>query len=164
MRSQTSERRDDVSPYLMVACVHVPLRKLPERFPTAWGYLIKLLCLCAGAKNRYTCLHWANNRYILIRSKKRTTRAIFLAHEKPLHISFFAWTAVINMRPPKSWWVTVLSFCMVHIHMWVLCFRHHTHYTVLLLLYSTVAILQLYTCTTCVIVTSLAYEQDWNRD
>ena len=35
-------RSDDVSPYLMVACVQVPVRNFPERLPTAWAYLSKL--------------------------------------------------------------------------------------------------------------------------
>ena len=42
---QNSERSDDVSPYLTVACVQVPVRNFPERFPTAWLYLIKLFLL-----------------------------------------------------------------------------------------------------------------------
>ena len=38
---------------------------------------------------------------------------------------FCAWTAVVNMRPPKSWWVTLFSFCMVHIYIYECfdCFR-----------------------------------------
>ena len=45
-----SERSDEVSPYLMVACAQVPVRKFKERLPTACIYLIKLfllpLCIC----------------------------------------------------------------------------------------------------------------------
>ena len=37
---QTSERTDDVSPYLMVNCAKVPVRKFPERLPTGCHYLI----------------------------------------------------------------------------------------------------------------------------
>ena len=47
---QTSERSDDVSPYLMVSCGQVPVRKFPERLPTRCLYLIKLVfppwCVC----------------------------------------------------------------------------------------------------------------------
>ena len=40
----------------MVSCTHVPVRKFPERLPTAWAYLIKLffhpwcvlVCWCIG--------------------------------------------------------------------------------------------------------------------
>ena len=35
---QTSERSDEVSPYLTVSCTRVPVRKFPERLPTAWAY------------------------------------------------------------------------------------------------------------------------------
>ena len=47
---QNSKRSDGVPPYLMVACVEVPVRKLQERLPIAWVYLIKLFslpCVCA---------------------------------------------------------------------------------------------------------------------
>ena len=38
MRSR--RRSDDVSPYLMVSCGRVLVRKFPERLLTAWAYLI----------------------------------------------------------------------------------------------------------------------------
>ena len=49
---QTSERSDNVCPYLMVACVQVPVRKFPERLCTAWRYFKKCsffpcVCTCA---------------------------------------------------------------------------------------------------------------------
>ena len=34
-----SVRSNDISPYLMVACVQLPVRKFPERLRTAWFYL-----------------------------------------------------------------------------------------------------------------------------
>ena len=40
---ENSERSGEVSPYLMVACVQVPVRTFPERLPTACLYLIRLL-------------------------------------------------------------------------------------------------------------------------
>ena len=42
---QTWELSDEVSPYLTVACVQVPVRKFPERLPTAYLYLIRLFFL-----------------------------------------------------------------------------------------------------------------------
>ena len=38
-----SRIRNEVSPYLRVACVQLPMRKLPERLPTAWVCFLKLL-------------------------------------------------------------------------------------------------------------------------
>ena len=90
--------------------------------------------------------------------------------------SFCAWTAEINMRPPKSWWceqqqLQFFSFCVVHIftiriyvcmyvRVWV--FRLfswlHSPYT------SSTAVEYLAIYDVRVIATSLAYEQDWNRD
>ena len=54
--TQNSERSDEVSPYLMVACVQVPVSKFPERSPTVRLYFIKrfflplcvLVCWCVG--------------------------------------------------------------------------------------------------------------------
>ena len=59
-----------------------------------------------NAKNRYTCSHWAKIRYILKKSKKRTPRAVFLAHEKALFFFFLRLSSSIkNLQ-----WVTVFEF------------------------------------------------------
>ena len=52
----------------------------------------------ANAKNRFICSHLAKIRYIKKSSKKRTPRAVFLAHEKAFS------------------------------HYWVLCFAHEQQY------------------------------------
>ena len=55
--------------------------------------------------------------YVLKRSKKRTPRAVFSAHEESLkHFFLRLWTAVVliavlivvNVRPLKYWWVTTV--------------------------------------------------------
>ena len=40
MTSRTSSRSVDVPPYRMVSRAQVPVRKCPERLPTAWAYSI----------------------------------------------------------------------------------------------------------------------------
>ena len=43
MRSRRWSEATTSLGYLTVVCVQVPVRKIPERLPTAWGYLIIIL-------------------------------------------------------------------------------------------------------------------------
>ena len=117
--------------------------------------------LWESAKNRYICSHWAKNRYILKRNIKRTPRAVFLAHEKAWkHFTFF-----LRLNRNRTIcglqnfnWKQVFSF---------LCGSYtpgiyvsaSTVFIITLTIHYWKAIYDV-----CAVATSLAYEQDWNRD
>ena len=80
---QTSERSDDVSPYLTVSCTHVPVTNFPECLPTASVYLIQIFfppwCLycvywCVGAS---TLVHQMQPKEHGFRPRGRLWRPVF---------------------------------------------------------------------------------------
>ena len=106
MRRQTSERSDDISPYLMVACVQVAVRKFPERLPTAWAYLIKLffLSLCIRVCWCVYALRFIPNatNAQLISTLAASVEASYLH----LHSPLLASKAVLS-----SWSLVVINMC-----------------------------------------------------
>ena len=89
--------------YLMVACVQVPVRKLRERLPTAWAYLIKLFLLPLSVSlSVCLCIEFCPSQATKARPISRATASVE-APSLRLHSPLLASKAVLS-----SWSLVVI--------------------------------------------------------
>ena len=99
---QTSERSDDVSRNLMVASVQVPVRKIQERLPTAWGYRINCYFFPYVSVCVLVCAIWTLSN--TTNAHQISTRAASVpAPYLPLHPPLLVFKAVLS-----SWRLVVM--------------------------------------------------------